>query len=159
MDKAELTLADIGECLQSTVNLITTSHSNKVDIYLCCQASDPISCYPAQLNQVFMNLLVNACDATQDNQPDKPKGKIDILCHKVDENIEVQIKDNGCGMSEETITRIFEPFYTTKPVGKGTGLGLSISYGIIQKHQGQLKVSSTIGEGSEFRLILPCTTP
>ena len=105
-----------------------------------------------------MNLIVNACDAIEEKQRQqqpKVRGQIMIACGRAEGMIEISIKDNGNGMSDETKHRLFEPFYTTKKVGEGTGLGLSISYGIVQKHSGELIVTSERGVGSEFLLRLP----
>jgi two-component system NtrC family sensor kinase len=115
-----------------------------------------------QLNQVFMNLIVNACDAIRQRQlhqastqPEVERGTAIIACRRFSDSIEITIKDDGYGMTEQAKTKLFEPFYTTKDVGEGSGLGLSISYGIVQKHQGQLCVKSQLGEGSVFTLTLP----
>ncbi|WP_109829495.1 ATP-binding protein [Reichenbachiella versicolor] len=109
-----------------------------------------IKCLPGQLNQALVNLIGNASDAIDF------KGTITIrTINKDDDNIEIQIKDDGKGMSEEVQRKIFDPFYTTKPVGKGTGLGLSITYGIIEKHGGTVKVESVEGEGTTFFVSLP----
>ena len=110
-----------------------------------------------------MNLIVNACDAIQIRQQSEEnvKGKIAVTCKMstsgsaTQQYIEVTIKDNGCGMSDETKNKLFEPFYTTKAVGAGTGLGLSISFGIVQKHGGALTAESELGNGSVLTLTLP----
>jgi signal transduction histidine kinase len=105
---------------------------------------------PAQINQVFMNLLVNAAQAIE------KRGQITLRSGQDNGGVWVEIEDNGKGMSADVQHRIFEPFFTTKPVGKGTGLGLSLSYDIIvKKHGGRLEVRSTPGVGSCFRLTLP----
>jgi signal transduction histidine kinase len=111
-----------------------------------------VYCLPAQLNQVFMNLLVNAGQAIED------KGEITIrtgIDASRADHVWVEIGDTGKGIPEASLGRIFEPFYTTKPVGKGTGLGLSLSYSIVKKHHGSIEVSSRVGVGSTFRVILP----
>jgi signal transduction histidine kinase len=109
-----------------------------------------VDCVPAQINQVFMNLLVNAAQAI-------PKqGKIFVRSGIENQHVWFEVEDTGTGMSAEVQQRIFEPFFTTKPVGKGTGLGLSISYDIIvKKHHGRMDVKSEIGKGTCFRLWLP----
>ena len=110
----------------------------------------PVECVPAQINQVFMNLLVNAAQAIEQ------QGKIFVRSGTENQQVWFEIEDTGQGMSEEVRNRIFEPFFTTKPVGKGTGLGLSISYDIIvKKHGGSLDVRSTPGQGTCFRISLP----
>lgn len=114
----------------------------------------PVKCFPQQLNQVFLNLLVNAAHALEGLQ-----GSITVRTLSEDENVFVQVSDTGCGMSEEIKRRIFEPFFTTKVVGKGTGLGLSISYDIIKKHGGELTVESVVGAGTTFTVRLPTNSP
>jgi two-component system, NtrC family, sensor kinase len=113
-----------------------------------------IDCYPSQLNQVFMNVLSNAAQAIEN------EGEIQITTKNLGgERVEVSIRDSGKGMNKATLEKIFDPFFTTKGVGSGTGLGLSISYGVIQKHGGDILVSSEIGKGTEFKIILPVRGP
>jgi signal transduction histidine kinase len=102
-----------------------------------------------QLNQVFMNLLVNAAQAIENF------GKIEVSVQEVENALEVKIQDSGSGIAPEHLKRIFEPFFTTKPVGKGTGLGLSLSYSIIHRHQGTIHVTSELGKGTCFIVRLP----
>ena len=112
-----------------------------------------ITCHASQINQVVMNLLVNAAQAIADF------GLIRISTGVSEDKIWIEITDNGKGMTEGTQKRIFEPFFTTKDVGKGTGLGLSVSYNIIKAHGGTLSVTSQLGEGSTFRILLPIKQP
>ena len=164
LDSAEQQIVTITELLQSTVNLVKTRFMAVTEFVTEFEDTPKLDCYPAQLNQVFMNLIVNACDAIQTRQQslsgDLPlKGQIIIGC-KVRQDtfgktLEISIKDNGCGMTAKTKNKLFEPFYTTKEVGKGTGLGLSISWGIVQRHGGELSVESELGRGSIFSLRLP----
>jgi two-component system, NtrC family, sensor kinase len=105
---------------------------------------------PNQLNQVFMNILVNAGQAI-----DKNPGLIKIKTWANQDNIFISIKDNGCGIKGGNLNKVFEPFFTTKDVGKGTGLGLSLSYDIIRKHGGNIEVKSEVGVGTEFIIGLP----
>ncbi|MDJ1170579.1 AAA family ATPase [Roseofilum sp. BLCC_M154] len=119
-----------------------------------------VNCYASQLNQVFMNLLTNACDAMQDQRSVEASDRhpsITVSTQVSDrQSVEISIADNGPGMTEETIQKIFNPFYTTKPVGSGTGLGLSISYQIVvEKHSGQLRCVSQPGEGAKFIVEIP----
>jgi len=102
-----------------------------------------------QIQQVFVNLFVNAAHAMPDG------GVVSITYLKINDECHIKVKDNGCGMSSDTLTQLFNPFYTTKSVGQGTGLGLSISYSIMQSHKGDIKVESTLGEGTTFTVILP----
>ena len=108
-----------------------------------------ISVVPDQLLQVFVNILINALDAIEGN------GVIRVNSYSNNEFIYVEIIDDGCGMDKDTVTKIFDPFYTTKEVGKGTGLGLSVSYGIIKKFHGDIIVESEKGKGSKFIVKLP----
>jgi len=107
----------------------------------------------SQLNQVFLNLLVNAKQAIEATR--RQDGKIGISAYARDENICVEVCDNGCGMSAESLSQVFDPFFTTKPPGEGTGLGLAISHGIVIDHGGRIEVESQLGEGSCFRVVLP----
>jgi two-component system, NtrC family, sensor kinase len=109
----------------------------------------PVECLPSELNQVFMNLLVNAGHAIAE------KGTITIRTAASSEEVTIEIADDGKGIAPEHLSRIFEPFFTTKPVGQGTGLGLSLSYGIVLKHQGRIEVESAPGQGTRFCIRLP----
>ncbi|NQZ07701.1 MAG: response regulator, partial [Algicola sp.] len=162
LDNATRKPMDISKALQSTINLVRTQYMELADFEINCTDNSEIVCYPAQLNQVFMNLIVNAVEAIQIKQNQQNdstittnKGLIIIKCHRLGEQLEISFKDNGCGMTEETQNKLFEPFYTTKEVGEGTGLSLSITFGIVQKHKGELSVESVLGVGSEFVLRLP----
>ncbi len=104
---------------------------------------------PDQMQQVFLNLMLNAMDALPDG------GVLNIKMERKDSYIEIVFSDTGNGVDESVIDRIFDPFFTTKPFGKGTGLGLSICYGIIREHKGTITVKSKKGEGAEFTLMLP----
>ncbi|MFH1026769.1 MAG: ATP-binding protein, partial [Pseudomonadota bacterium] len=113
-----------------------------------------IRCYPQQLNQVFLNLLVNAAHAMEGGQ-----GSITVRTWSDGADINVSVADTGCGIPEDIQQRIFEPFFTTKEVGKGTGLGLSISYDIARKHGGEITVESKPGHGTTFTVRLPVSGP
>lgn len=121
-----------------------------------------LDCFPGDLNQVFLNILVNAAHAIGDrlNQDRSIPGRIRVTTRRVNDWIEVHFEDNGCGIPEENLKRIFEPFFTTKGIGKGTGQGLSLAYAVVvQKHGGQLDVRSKVGQGSTFILRLPLVEP
>jgi PAS domain S-box-containing protein len=142
--------ADLHEGLDSTLNIVWNELKYKCEVIKDYGDLPPVYCLISQLNQVFMNLLVNAGHAIA------VKGTITIRTRQLDEaRVSVEISDTGCGIAPENVNRIFEPFFTTKPVGKGTGLGLSLAYGIIQRHQGSITVTSEPGRGSTFRVILP----
>jgi two-component system NtrC family sensor kinase len=153
----------VTELLDATLNLIKTQYLEVTGFITDFVIHPELNCYPAQLNQVFMNLIVNACDAIreqQERQNTTDLGEIVIACRATPpvsgepKMIDIVISDNGSGMSDETITKLFEPFFTTKGE-KGTGLGLSISFGIVQKHGGELLVDSILGEGTTFTVRLP----
>ena len=142
-------LADINECLESTLNIVWNELKYKATVTKQYGNLPHANCNPQQLNQVFMNLLVNAAHAIE------KQGEIAIKTWQQDRSIFVSISDTGCGIAEENLSRIFEPFFTTKEVGKGTGLGLSISYDIVKKHAGELTVQSELGKGTIFTIQLP----
>ncbi|MEA5577207.1 ATP-binding protein [Anabaena sp. UHCC 0451] len=155
LDEAEMKDVDIHEGIDNT--LLILNHRLNQEIQVIKKYSDLplIDCYAAQLNQVFMNIISNAIDALREA---KKPGNQEIVIETIpvdDKYIKVRIEDNGTGILPEIINKLFDPFFTTKPVGKGTGLGLSICYQIIEKHQGKIEVNSTVGEGTEFVIILP----
>lgn len=161
LDADDKQLVRICETLESTINLTKTQFLELAEVVTNFEGDPELLCYPAQLSQVFMNLIVNACDAIREKQAlseVSERGKITISLKQNKDIIEIAFKDNGMGMNEVTQNKLFEPFYTTKAVGEGTGLGLSISYNIIEKHQGEMRVTSALGEGTTFTLLLPLST-
>ncbi len=146
-------LADLHAGLESTINIIWNELKYKVTLERHYGELPMIECLPSELNQVYMNLLLNAGHAIAE------RGNIIVSTGVEGEEVWVQFEDDGAGISPELRQRIFDPFFTTKPVGSGTGLGLSISYGIINKHHGRIDVESTVGEGSRFRIVLPVRQP
>jgi signal transduction histidine kinase len=154
VDQAELQDADLNAGLESTLNVVWNELKYKAEVIRELGDIPPVPCVPAQINQVFMNLLVNAAQAIEQ------RGKIFVRSGLENGFAWIEIEDTGKGMTEEIRRRIFEPFYTTKPVGQGTGLGLSISYDIVvKKHGGRLDVSSTPGVGTRFKVWLPLKQP
>ncbi|WP_296443634.1 ATP-binding protein [Rhodoferax sp. UBA5149] len=145
----EWQLADLHAGLDSTLNIVTNEIKYKANVIKEYGALPPIVCLPLELNQVFMNMLVNAAHAIPSF------GEIRIRTGVQDDMARIEFSDTGSGISPETIKRIFDPFFTTKPIGQGTGLGLSLAHSIIQKHQGRIEVDSTLGKGSTFRIWLP----
>ncbi|MBT0960891.1 ATP-binding protein [Denitromonas iodatirespirans] len=142
--------ADITAGIESTLNVVNNELKYKAEVVRDFAELPAIQCMPSQLNQVFMNLLVNAAHAIAE------RGTITITTGQPDpEHIQVSIHDTGCGIPEAIKARLFEPFFTTKPVGKGTGLGLSLSYGIVQQHRGRIDIDSPPGKGTTFHVILP----
>jgi PAS domain S-box-containing protein len=113
----------------------------------------PVACSPAQLNQVFLNLLVNAMQAIEATR--RPTGRIEISTRAEDGQVIIEIADDGCGIPPEAVSKIFDPFFTTKKIGEGTGLGLSITHSIVQDHNGEIEVESKPDVGTRFRVILP----
>ena len=112
----------------------------------------PIECSPSQINQVFLNLITNAAQATTDDT----KGEITVATAVASGSlVRVDVSDNGHGIPESVLPKIFDPFFTTKDVGKGTGLGLSIAYKIVQEHGGRIEVKSKVGQGTTFSVFLP----
>ncbi|MCW8884503.1 MAG: bacteriohemerythrin [Motiliproteus sp.] len=149
IDNNDWQLADVHECLDTTLNVARNELKYKAEIRKEYGDLPQIECLPMQLAQVFMNLLVNAGQAI------KEKGTITLRTHSSDDQVTIEIEDSGVGIPESMIKDIFDPFFTTKPVGKGTGLGLSISYSIIQKHGGTIDVESTPDVGTCFKITLP----
>lgn len=147
LDEADLQDADINKEIDLTLDLIRHETKNKVEIIKNYGKIPPIKCYPNMLNQVFMNILVNATQAIETS------GIITIDTKYENDNLIVKIKDNGCGIKEPE--KIFFAGYTTKGVGVGTGLGLAISQKIIEKHNGKIEVFTEIGNGSEFIITIP----
>lgn len=149
VDRAELEWADLEKGLDSTLNVVWNELKYKAKVIKDYGHPPAIECLPSQLNQVFMNLLINAAHAIEST------GDITIRTGFDAEHVWVEVADTGKGIPPDNLNRIFEPFFTTKPVGKGTGLGLSLAYGIVKKHQGTIEVSSIEGQGSCFRVVLP----
>ncbi len=142
-------LSDLHKGIDSTINIIGNELKYHCIIHKEFGNIPEIVCLPSQLNQVFMNLLLNAAQSIE------TEGDIIISTSCTDREVWVEIKDNGKGIAPEHLPHLFEPFFTTKPVGKGTGLGLSISQNIVNKHGGRIEVNSKIGQGSTFRVWLP----
>lgn len=141
--------ADINEGIESVINMAWNEIKYKAKLDKNLGELPPLTCHLGELNQVFLNLLINAGQAIEDN------GRIGVDSQFCDGEIIVCISDTGNGIPQEKISRIFEPFYTTKEVGQGTGLGLAISYGIIEKHGGRIEVDSKEGEYTRFIVHLP----
>ncbi|MFN3984985.1 MAG: ATP-binding protein [Rhodocyclaceae bacterium] len=137
--------------LDSTLNIVNNEIKYKADVVRDYADIPEVECLPSQLNQVFMNLLVNAAHAMGEE-----RGTITVRARQPDpQHVAIEIADDGCGIPDDVRQKIFDPFFTTKPIGKGTGLGLSLSYGIVQNHNGRIEVESTTGVGTVFRVVLP----
>lgn len=152
VDEAEYKFVDVNECMASTLGIVWNELKYKAEVKKEYGRIPPVECFPQQLSQVFMNLLINASQAIE------KKGEIKIKTWQQGDNVLVSVADNGQGIAEEHMEKLFEPFFTTKEVGQGTGLGLSIAYEIIQKHHGRIEVASERGVGTRFTITLPITT-
>jgi signal transduction histidine kinase len=149
MDQAELTDADLNAELTRTLGLMEPRFKDGIRVEREFGQLPPVRCYPAQLNQVFMNLVMNACDALDG------RGTVRIVTEPREDGVRISIADDGPGIPPEIRARIFEPFFTTKPAGQGTGLGLSISHGIVERHGGRLSLECPPQGGTVFRIDLP----
>jgi two-component system NtrC family sensor kinase len=148
-DEEDWQVTDLHKCLDSTINLVWNELKYKCEMKREFGTLPEVECLPSQLNQVLMNVLVNAGHAIE------TKGVVTVRTGIQADFAWISISDTGKGISPENLTRIFDPFFTTKPVGQGTGLGLALSYGIMQKHNGRIEVESEVGKGTTFRLCIP----
>lgn len=149
VDESEWQWADLHKGLDSTLNMVHNELKYKAEIVKEYGELPKVHCIPAQLNQVFMNLLVNAAQAIEE------RGTITLRSGCQDGQVWFEVADTGKGIAPEQLNKIFDPFFTTKPVGKGTGLGLSLAYSIVQRHHGHFDVESEPGKGTRIRLWLP----
>jgi two-component system, NtrC family, sensor kinase len=150
LDEADFKEADLNAALQSTIEIARHQLREK-DVRLETDFSPlpQVLCHPGKINQVFLNLIVNAIQACNRG------GRVTTRSRAEAGGVIVEVLDDGCGISPEHRSRLFEPFFTTKPVGEGTGLGLSVSFGIVRDHGGAIEVESELGRGSTFRVRLP----
>ncbi|MEQ8198055.1 MAG: ATP-binding protein [Clostridiaceae bacterium] len=158
LDEAVKKEISVSEALETTIRLVKTQYTKHIEFTAEFQSEGKIECYPSQLDQVFLNIIVNACQAIikkQSDLKDETMGLVKISLLSNEKGILISFSDNGCGMTEEVKSKMFEPFFTTKPTGQGTGLGMSISYGIIEKHNGNIEVKSQVGQGSVITVFLP----
>lgn len=152
---SERTLYNLTEGLDSTLKVLQNELKQGINVNCLFEPIPPIHCNPGELNQVFLNLIMNACQALE--QSSEPQIFITTATEadQDKEEIVIRIKDNGCGIANDKLKSVFDPFFTTKPVGKGTGMGLSIAYGILNDHGGTITVDSAEGKGSCFEIRLP----
>ena len=150
LDESELEECDLRDGIASTLNIIQ-GHAKRKHVRLVPQLEQlpKVVCYPAKVNQVVMNLVGNAIDASREG------GEVNVRTRRDGEEIVLEVQDTGCGIPPAIREKIFDPFFTTKPPGEGTGMGLSISYGIVKDHGGRIEVESEEGRGSLFRVRLP----
>ncbi len=155
LDESDLKFTDLHKNVDSTLIILRNKFDAKIKIVKDYGDIPEIECYPGKINQVLLNLLINAVQAI------KGKGQILIKTKLIQKEnqpfVEILVKDSGMGMTDDVKKRIFEPFFTTKEAGEGTGLGLSITYNIIEIHHGFIEVDSTPGQGSAFTILLPVT--
>ena len=157
-DTDERARSDLNQCLDTTANIVWPMMKHRVVLEKHYAELPPIACYPMQLKQVFLNLLMNASQAIEEalvESGSSDPGTITLGTELDGDHVVVSIQDTGVGIAPEHLDRIFDPFFTTKKVGAGTGLGLSTSFGIVQRHGGTLSVESGRGKGALFRLRLP----
>jgi two-component system, NtrC family, sensor kinase len=154
LDEAEFKKVDIHEGLDSTLRLLSREFGN-VNVALSRDYGELplVDCFAGQLNQVWLNLLVNAAHAVREG------GEVGIKTRREGASAVVEISDTGHGIAPENLSRIFDPFFTTKPVGEGTGLGLSVTYSIIERHRGTISVESQPGQGTTFTVTIPVDAP
>ncbi|OGS81210.1 MAG: hypothetical protein A2061_01040 [Gallionellales bacterium GWA2_59_43] len=149
-DPTEMQSTDLLTGLESTLSVVWNEFRDKAEVVRELSPLPPVRCIPGQINQVFMNLLLNAAQAIE------TRGIITLQSGRDDKGVWIAIADSGCGMTEEVRKHLFEPFFTTRPVGQGTGLGLSVSWDIVvNKHGGRIDVESEPGKGSRFTVWLP----
>jgi len=146
--------ANLHRGIDSTLNIVGNEVKYKAEVVKEYGDIPDIQCLPLQINQVVMNLVVNAAHAIGEQ-----RGRITVSTGTDGEEVWIDVADNGSGISPDTLSRIFDPFFTTKAVGKGTGLGLSLAYGIVQKHGGRIEVDTELGKGTRFRVHLPINQP
>jgi PAS domain S-box-containing protein len=159
-DSPEPVLADVNRALDSTANIVWAMMKHSVVLTKSYDELPPIPCYPMRLQQVFMNLLMNANQAIEEQVASRGgRGEIKLRTALEDRGVRVTVSDNGVGIAAEALPRIFDPFFTTKEIGDGTGLGLSTSYQLIELHGGTMRVESEPGTGTSFEVWLPLEAP
>ncbi|MCG4454733.1 MULTISPECIES: ATP-binding protein [unclassified Pseudomonas] len=152
-EEDEFRFADLHRGLDTTLNVVNNELKYKAEVVKDYGQLPAVECMPSQINQVMMNLLVNAAHAIEQF------GRITLRSGHEGDWVWLEVEDSGQGIAPHLLNRIYEPFFTTKPVGKGTGLGLSLSYNIVNKHNGRIEVFSTPGQGTRFRVWLPARQP
>jgi signal transduction histidine kinase len=154
LDDAKQATVQLSDLLKSTIHLVQTQYDS-IFIEIELDYEPLFTCFPSKLNQVFMNVLVNACHAIESKKLVEKtlEGKVVIKAIQSYNQLIITFEDNGCGMNEKSLQRIFEPFFTTKEVGSGTGLGMAISFGIIEEHGGRIEVESTVAKGTKITMI------
>jgi two-component system, NtrC family, sensor kinase len=158
LDEADFKEADLNAALQSTLEIVGHEiKKNTIQIRTDFVPLPPVLCHPGKINQVFLNILMNAIQASVSGGVVEARTRVDEALPTP--GVAIEFQDNGCGIEPEHLPHIFDPFFTTKPIGQGTGLGLSVSYGIIRDHGGAIEVESEVGRGALFRIRLPLRPP
>ena len=142
--------SNLHDGMNSTLNIVNNEIKYKADVIKEYGDIPEVECLPSQINQVLMNLVINAAHAIGTQ-----RGTITIKTGCDRDHVTISVSDNGAGIPKDILGKIFDPFFTTKPIGQGTGLGLALSYGIIKKHRGQIEVESEPGKGTRFCITLP----
>ncbi len=153
LDEAQVKETDIHQDIDMTLTLLRNEYKNRITVHRDFAELPLVPCFASQLNQVYMNILHNAAQAIEG------EGEVWLKTYVKDDMVHVEIKDNGGGIPQKHLAKIFDPFYTTKEIGKGTGLGLSISYGIVERHGGRIEVESEEGKGTTFTIVVPLSGP
>ena len=154
LDESDLKEVDLNTGIESTLNIIRgKAKKHQVELAIELAPLPPVTCYPAKVNQVVLNLVANAIDASPEG------GRVTVRSSPVVDGVEIHVLDTGSGIDPAVRDKIFDPFFTTKPPGQGTGLGLSISYSIAETHGGWLDFESTPGQGTHFIFHLPLRPP
>jgi two-component system NtrC family sensor kinase len=155
MDQADLQMAQLTDEIDRTLGLMEPRFKGSIEVVRDYAELPEVRCFPGQLNQVFLNLLMNACDVLDEENG----GTITIRTRPISDGVQIEFEDSGPGIPAEVQTRLFDPFFTTKEVGKGTGLGLSLSHGIVERHGGRIQIVSDPGQGAIFQIELPLEAP
>ena len=155
-DSAQHEYADLNHALATTLTVARTEYKYHAEVQTRFGELPEVNCNVGELNQVFLNLIVNAAHALAESGKDSSTGRITIVTAAAGDQVTISITDNGCGIPQENLDKVFDPFFTTKPVGRGTGQGLAIARSIIaEKHGGRIDVHSVVGTGTTFTLYLP----
>ena len=153
LDERELRDVDLNLCVENALRLCANEITHKASVVRDLSELPQVRCYPQQIEQILVNLIMNALQAIPD------RGVIGVGTRKEGHDAVIRIRDTGTGITPEHLKKLFEPFFTTKPVGKGTGLGLHVAYKIARAHGGRIDVTSTVGAGSEFSIVIPIAGP
>jgi len=149
LDQAPVDAVNLNQCIDSALLIARNVLKHKAEVIKECGTLPPVSCSPSQINQVLLNLLTNAAQAIEE------RGRILVRSYADEHYVHVLVQDTGKGIAKDDVKKIFDPFYTTKPIGQGTGLGLSIAYQIVRRHGGHIRVASQPGVGTKFCVSLP----